>query len=120
MTLESQKMIVGDQKPPSIIFQRGRVGEFLFCFGFFVVVSLNSSVLFVWGFLACKLFIHRQYALNQPSIKKQYHTAQWTKFILELYKVCGPFKLVRPVSLCDVNFEKKIRLQYKRNFPSVY
>ena len=28
--------------------------------------------------------------------------------------------LVRPVSLCDEIFGKKIRLQYKRNFPSVY
>ena len=32
MTLESQKMIVGDQKPPSIIFLQGRLGEFFFFF----------------------------------------------------------------------------------------
>ena len=69
MTSGSQKMIVGNQKPPSIIFQQRRLGEFCFAFYF---VPLNGSFLFVWGFLACKLFIHRQYALNQPSIKKQY------------------------------------------------
>ena len=30
------------------------------------------------------------------------------------------WSLVRPVLLCDIIFGKKIRLQYKRNFPSVY
>ena len=83
-------MIVGNQKPPSIIFQQRRLGEV--CFAFFFV-PLNGSFLFVWGFLACKLFIHRQYALNQPSIEKHYSRAQWVteKFILYiLYKVRGP------------------------------
>ena len=37
--------------------------------------------------------------------------------------VCGPWSgqpSVWPVLLCDIIFRKKIRLQYKWNFPSVY
>ena len=69
MPLEIQKMIVGNQKPPSTIFQQGRFGEFFF-------VPLNSSFLFVW------VFLHANYLFTvsihyQPSIKKQYRPLQY-------------------------------------------
>ena len=70
MPLESQKMIVGNQKPPSIICQQGRLGGFcvVFCLicSVFFFFPLNSSFLFVWVF--CMQIIHRQYA---PPAKHQ-------------------------------------------------
>ena len=56
MPLEIQKMIVGNQKPPSTIFQQGRLGEFFFR-------SVEQLIFVCLGFFACKLFIHRQYTL---------------------------------------------------------
>ena len=60
MPLESQKMIVGNQKPLSTIFQQGRLGEFCFVFFF---RSVEQLILVCLGFFACKLFIDRQYTL---------------------------------------------------------
>ena len=60
MPLEIQKMIVGNQKTPSTIFQQGRLGEFCFVFFF---RSVEQLIFVCLGFFACKLFIHGQYTL---------------------------------------------------------
>ena len=49
MTLGSQKMIVGNQKSPSIIFQQRRLGEFCFAFFFRSVERLNFVCLGFFG-----------------------------------------------------------------------
>ena len=64
MPLEIRKMIVGNQKPPSAIFQQGRLGEFFF--------RSVEQLIFV-----CLGFWHANYLFTvsihyQPSIKKQY------------------------------------------------
>ena len=73
MPLEIQKMIVSNQKPPSTIFQQGRLGEFFFpfrltahfcLFGFFCMQIIYSP----------SVFTTSQASRNNIG---QYSTAQW-------------------------------------------
>ena len=68
MPLEIQKMIVGNQKTPSTIFQQGRLGEFCFVFFFRSVEQLMQII------YSPSLYTTSQASRNNIG---QYSTAQW-------------------------------------------